>query len=152
MTLERKISWQSYHIDDMRRDERDEILDGIDVDELDEEDQGIYEEIESMPVVMETPGGTFLRDDSMNPIRQIEHRICHTNFTITNKEATIVNFIEGVETLSIISRYQMLIGFGRMFKGEDVRKEISDTLINIEDYPENLLKRQYSILGVDTGE
>lgn len=147
--MERKISWESYHVDDLKRDERDDILDGIDKEGLNDDDQDIYDEIENMPVVMETPMGTFLRDDSHNPIRKIEHRICHTNFTITNKEATIVNFIEGVETLSIISRYQMLIGFGRMFKGEDVRKEIADTLINIDDYPESLLNKQYSILGVD---
>ncbi len=149
MVLERKILWQSYHIDHLKKDERDEILDGVDYDELDDDDQDIYEEIENMPVLMETPMGTFLRDDSLNPISQIEHRICHTNFTITKKEATIVNFIEGVETLAIISRYQMLVGFGRMFSGEDVRKEIAAKLCNINEYSNYLLDQQYSLLGVD---
>lgn len=145
---EKKIIWESYHISESseQKDPREEMLRGFDPEDLDEEDGALFNEISEAPTVLDTPIGLVMKDNSMNPLRRIEHRICHTNFTITKKIAVITNFIEGVETLAVISRYQMIVGFGRLFNASAVRKTIEETLINIDDYSENLYQRQLLII------
>lgn len=143
---DRKIAWTSYHVDNMELTDKQKMLKNMDPDDMDDEDREIYEEIESMPVVMDTPIGAVFRDDSLNPFRQIEHRICHTNFTIGERELTRTNFINGVETLTIVSRYQMIIGFGRMFDAEKVRLDIADKLVNIDTYSNEEFETHLAIL------
>ncbi len=145
---EKKIVWESLHIPrgEERRDAREQFLDGFDKDDLDDEDSEVYQEIQDMPTVIDTPVGFFLKEDINNPLSRIEHRYCLTNFTITKKIAVVTNFIEGVETLAVISRYQMIVGFGRLFDASAVRKQIEQTLYNIDDYPEDLFEEQLLII------
>src|SRR5688572_20292062 len=137
----RKIVWESYHISEFDKSEKEKILEDVDRDELDYEDQETYDKIDSMIEVMDTPMGLLVKNDSMNVLNQVEHRICHTNFTISEKEAVRINFIEGVETLSIISRYRMLIGFGRLFDASEVRKEIELALTDMSTYSQEMFER-----------
>ncbi len=148
MTLARNIEWQSYHIPDDEKSDKEKLLDEIEGEDFEDEREReeTYKAVESMPVFMETAVGPMIKDDSMNPLRQIEHRICHTNFTIGDKEATRTNFIEGVETMTVLSRYQMIIGFGRMFDATAVRAEIKEKLLNMDTYSEKEYTRHKKIL------
>lgn len=143
---ERKIKWESYHINNYTKTERDEIL--ANLDEEDEEEKEIAEELRNMPTIMETPIGPVLKDDTLNPLYRIEHWMLHANFDITEKELIIANFHEGVESLSTVSRYEMLVGFGKLFDGTEVRKTLTEKLINIDDYPEELLKIQKDVMMI----
>ncbi len=148
MALERNIEWQSYHIDDTVKSDKEKLLEDIENDEFEDEREReeTSEAVKSMPVFMETAVGPMIKDDSMNPLRQIEHRICHTNFTIGPREATRVNFIDGVEAVVVLSRYQMIIGFARMFDATAVRAEIKAKLLDMSDYSEKTYQRHKKIL------
>lgn len=147
MALDRNITWQSYHISEEKSD-KEKLLEEIEGEDFEDEreKEETYRAVENMPVFMETAVGPMIKDDSMNPLRQIEHRICHTNFTIGEREATRVNFIDGVETLTILSRYQMIIGFGRMFDATAVRADIKEKLLNMDDYSQKTYARHKKIL------
>jgi len=147
--FERKILWESMHLSMHEKSEKQRILDNTNPDDLDDDELEVYEELQNMPEVLDTPMGYILKDDSMNPLTRIEHRICHTNFTIGERELTRVNFIDGVETLTAISRYQMVVGFGRMFDAEKVREDIRQKLVDMttyteEDFHEHLLHLEKS--------
>lgn len=52
----------------------------------------------------------------------------HTNFDITTEMKNILNKIEGVEYLDIISRYRFIIGLGEFFSLTKVRLDIEKKL------------------------
>ncbi len=146
----KRIVWESYALPTPdEKDSREDFLDEMGSVELDEEETEIYNEIKHMPVVMDTHLGPMIINDSMNTLARTEHRVAHTNFTITKKIAVITNFIEGVETLAVISRYQMIVGFGRLFDASEVRRNIENMLINIDDYPEDLYQQQLEIIELE---
>lgn len=139
--MERKISWQSIHSDSLDDDPR-LVLARKFREEHPEDEEGVAEEIENLPVVIETPLGLSVLDDRFSLLNQMEWRIAHTNFPVCKKVMTIVNFCPGVDSLSILSRYSFVIGFGKMFDSAEVRREIERLLINIEEYDEELYFRQ----------
>jgi hypothetical protein len=55
--------------------------------------------------------------------------IGHTNFDITIKTKNILDKIEGVEVLKVLSRYRFFIGIGKLFDFKEVRQEIEENLI-----------------------
>ncbi len=52
--------------------------------------------------------------------------LCHTNFTITDKDLWKVSKINGVEILKPLSRYKALVGFCSLFDCEIVKKKITE--------------------------
>ena len=52
----------------------------------------------------------------------------HTNFNITKKIATVLEQINGVETLDIFTRYRFRISFGKAFNDREIIDDIN-TLI-----------------------
>lgn len=100
---------------------------------------------ENLPKILDTPFGYFRVDDTMNPMKQFQCAIANTNFPITKKIKTIINKIDGVEVLVIISRYKFIIGIGKLFDIQTVQKTIekiicneNKTVISIDD---NVIKR-----------
>lgn len=55
--------------------------------------------------------------------------IGHTNFDITINTKNILDKIDGVEVLKILSRYRFFIGVGKLFDFKEVRQEIEENLI-----------------------
>ena len=56
----------------------------------------------------------------------------HTNFDITPRVKNILDTVEGVEILKICSRYRFFIGVGKMFKFQNVRKELEKQILKKE--------------------
>ena len=54
--------------------------------------------------------------------------VAHTNFSITDAVAQIVDEAEGVETLDIFTRYRMRIGVGHVFDSQLVKSHIEQLL------------------------
>jgi hypothetical protein len=55
--------------------------------------------------------------------------IGHTNFDITMNTKNILDKVQGVEVLKILSRYRFFIGIGKLFDFKEVRQEIEENLI-----------------------
>lgn len=142
---ERKIVWESFHIDRFKSGEKERLL--KDLDEEDEDESLIAEEIRNAPTLVETPAGIFNIDDSMNPFNSMECRLAVCNFEITEKELLVTNFHEGIEAVQPVSRYKMLIGFAKLFDIPEVRKSLTHKLINIHEYPRELLFKHRNTLN-----
>lgn len=142
---ERKIIWESFHIDKFKTSETEKILEQL--DENDEEEALLAEEIRNAPKLIDTPQGLYQIDDSMNPFNSMECRLAICNFEITEKELIITNFFAGVEAVQPVSRYKMLVGFAQLFDAQTVRTELTKQLINIDTYPKDLLIKQRNILN-----
>lgn len=52
----------------------------------------------------------------------------HTNFPITTKIKKLINSVDGVETLTIFTRYRIRIGVGKLFIDSNVMREINVTI------------------------
>jgi hypothetical protein len=57
--------------------------------------------------------------------------IGHTNFNLSNKIASIISEINGVEVLDIFTRYRFRAAFGKAFIDRDVMNEINTTINKI---------------------
>ena len=53
----------------------------------------------------------------------------HTNFDITQDTFNMLNQVEGVELLKVVSRYRFFIGIGKMFKFKNVRADLEKQII-----------------------
>lgn len=115
----RNISWESFQFDFQKpTEEKDDYL------EEEDEEYGV----DISPKLMTTPFGTFAIDDSMNPFKIFEFRLAHTNFDIDFQVVETLKKIPGIEILEILTRYQFIIGIGKMFDFRDVRIEIESLL------------------------
>lgn len=87
------------------------------------------EEYEDSKVMM--PVTSKLIEDAVM-IASFDCWIGHTNFDITQETKRILDSIEGVEVLRILSRYRFFIGVGKMFKFSNVRNSIEKELLEEE--------------------
>lgn len=121
--MERKIKWQSRHIDNLNYDgghsEEDDFA-----SEIDEE----MEMQQQLPKIMATPLGFFQKDDTLNPFSTFEIWEGNTNFDIDIEVVNKIEQVHGVEALHIISPYRFLVSVGEMFNWRDVRVGIERSL------------------------
>jgi hypothetical protein len=104
-------------------------------------DEEMEEGMQLIPIMIRTPLGMFNPSESMSPNKMFDCWIGHTNFPITHKEKYILNNIDGVEILRIMSRYRFFVGIGKLFSLTDVRPKIEIALsINKESAKEKILK------------
>jgi hypothetical protein len=86
------------------------------------------EEQQIIPIMIRTPLGMFSPQEGMSPNNMFDCWIGHTNFPLTYREKDILDNIEGVEILRIMSRYRFFIGIGKLFSLTDVRPRIEIAL------------------------
>ncbi len=99
-------------------------------------DTSQYEELETtqeeMAIIdgycIETPLGVFFVDDELNPYKNFEFWIGHTNFDISPAVKDIIIETPGVEVFQVITRYRFLIGIGKLFAFQDVRASLQQQL------------------------
>lgn len=128
----KKILWESMHIDD--------IEDGSDI--LSEEEVQDEDKDNLIPIsgkLINTPIGIFDVDDKYNPLRQLELRIGYTNFDLDTEVANIIENSEGVEAFTVLTRYRFIIGIGKLFSFESVRKTIEDKLLDKGSITDNAI-------------
>ena len=125
MKLNRKIAWEKWD-DDLLEEE---MTEKIRVEDEDEElTDDALELMSKIPKLVSTPLGVFQLHDKMNPMRQYECWMGHTNFDITHQIQKQVEKIDGIELLSVISRYRFFLGVAKMFDFRNVRIDIESLL------------------------
>ncbi len=119
--MRKEISWESQHLEILGEtlEEKD------DVDEV--YDDGFDDEKE-LQAIMSTPWGPFRVNDKMNPYRQFEFWMGHTNFNIDQAAKDVLDNTLGVEVLFIISPLRFMVAKGKMFEWRDVRIAIEKGL------------------------
>lgn len=72
-----------------------------------------------------TPFGVFPVSSMLKPTDRWDCWIAHTNFSITNGMANIINkSVDGVAALNILDKYTFCIGISKCFESRDVMNDI----------------------------
>jgi hypothetical protein len=171
-----KIAWQSLNYefsensdDEFDEDDLNDLFDDID-DDLDDDDEDEFDDgIEMMghshpnqgsqriivPVmkkIIQTPLGFFDISNQLNPFKNYELWIMHTNFNISNSILLKLSKIPGVELVKPYGRYRCVVGIGKLFSFREVRKTIESEFCK-EELPKELSVainecKQYKYWGV----
>ena len=124
--LHKKIAWERWDEDVIEQ----EIVEEFYNDEEDED--GVVENaitfLEKIPSLVTTPMGMYQLHDKMNIMNQFDCWMGYTNFDITESVKEVIENIQGVELLNIMTRYRFFLGVGKLFDFSDVRREIEESL------------------------
>jgi len=92
------------------------------------EDKEYGQEFQITNRILDTPLGLFIADDDLNPYKQFEFWVGHTNFDITQEVKDIIMSTPGVEVFELITRYRFIIGIGALFAFAEVRASLQQQL------------------------
>lgn len=85
----------------------------------------------SKPVrVIATPMGIIPMNDNTASGKLFNFWMGHTNFDISKRIASIIEKINGVETLDIFTRYRFRISIGKAFNDSQTMRDINTTVYN----------------------
>ena len=122
--LNKIIAWERWDEDVVEQ----EIVENFyDSHEDIEDEEGIEDALAflgKIPSLVTTPMGVYQLHDKMNIMNQFDCWMGYTNFDITKSIQDSIEQAEGVELLSVMSRYRFFLGVGKMFKFPDVRRAI----------------------------
>ena len=100
--------------------------------------------------MISTPIGFFHSEDVNRPDKQFDCWLGYTNFEITNNIKSEIEKVEGIELLSILSRYRFFVGIGKLFtfNGWDgIRIKIESTLTGVaEEEDSRICEETYEII------
>jgi len=127
-----KIAWEKW----VDFDEEDLIIDNSDEFEEDEEE---FRSVEIEPIMIRTPLGVYSPFEPMTPSKMFDCWVMHTNFDISDEIVRILESVDGIEVLKVMSRYRVFIGIGKMFLFSEVREVLQSKLCESEgaDFIEN---------------
>ena len=150
--MTRKMAWEKWY--DINPEDEITVDSTVLLDEEEDEDNNTFDQEPMVlkgsfdfndiisSVVINTPFGKYAMDDNLLPTNLFDCWIGHTNFDITKKELDILNKIDGVESLKVMTRYRFFIGIGKLFDFSSVRSDIQKKLLidkNIDDdYIDNI--------------
>jgi hypothetical protein len=127
---ENLVMWEKWR-DPFGSDE--EVVQNI-LSEENEEDSEYEDEITDTPSapqnirVMATPMGIIPVTEYTASGKIFNFWTGHTNFDITEKIATIIEKIDGVESLDIFTRYRFRISVGKAFNDSIVMRSITNKI------------------------
>ena len=161
-----RIAWESLNYDFLEDEDDDDMLDDLDdfdedEDEDDEDDEFgfITENINNtriiMPVmkkIVQTPLGYFDISNQLNPLKNYQLWIMHSNFNLSVNVLSVLSKLPGIELVKPYGRYRCIIGIGKLFSFREVRLLIEKTFC-ASVLPEALTKaidecKQYKYWGV----
>ena len=137
MSTPKKIAWQSWNAkveEIMASDDSSSFPQEVEPSETDYSEIDIPPELLSQEMFLQqqkilyTPLGAFPEESPMKPSDRWDCWVGHTNFSITNNIADVIEEIEGVEALRILGRYSFFIGVGKLFDIKDVRTAMEKEL------------------------
>ena len=125
----KEIAWEKWEDDIVE----ERLRDIPKTDTPDEEDELSIEALEAafsqeVPKVVSTALGIFEIYDRNKPSNKYDCWIGHTNFDITHEIKNIIERIDGVEVLKVLTRYRFFVGVAKMFDFKTVRDEIEKIL------------------------
>jgi hypothetical protein len=85
--------------------------------------------------VVATPMGIMPLTENTDICHIFNFWIGHANFDITSDIVSIIEAIEGVETLDVFTRYRFRIGVGKAFIDSEVMRNINDQIYEYLDAP-----------------
>ena len=108
-----------------------------------------YDETLPEEAMIQTPIGLF-RANSRNPINSFNFFMVHSNFSFSKKQYYVIRMTPGIETLTLLSPFKVLVSIGKLFKVERVKQllelRILGRIVNdgmtLEDLPDSILKKQ----------
>lgn len=141
------VYWESW-IDPFANDdhneediEDDELLDDYDEDEM-EELESLAQLIDSnkkiknvVGKIMMTPLGAVPLAEQSLASKYFKLWVGHTNFKLRHKHIRMIDEINGVESLDIMTNHRFRVSIGKLFKDRDVMANIRDVLV--KDINEN---------------
>lgn len=85
--------------------------------------------------MISTPFGFFALTDNTQAAKQFDLWVLHTNFDITGEIAELIENVDGVETIDVLTRYRVRIGFPRsgLFKTKNIKWAIEEALRTLDD-------------------
>ena len=105
-------------------------------EESTEDDEDIIEKsflsAMEIPRLVQTPLGIFHYEDKLKPSEKFDCWIGYTNFDITQIVSDLIESVDGVEALEVMSRYTFFLGVGKMFNFRDVRLGIESLILDPE--------------------
>ena len=105
-------------------------------EESTEDDEDIIEKsllsAMEIPRLVQTPLGIFHYEDKLKPSEKFDCWIGYTNFDITQIISDLIESVDGVEALEVMSRYTFFLGVGKMFNFRDVRLGIESLILDPE--------------------
>jgi len=149
---ERTIAWEKWEELPISEPVNPNPFMGVEAEEGEESTEfDLSDFFDRMPKLVHTPVGMYQVDDRMNPIRQFDCWLGHTNFDITDSIKNEIESIAGVEVLVILTRYRFFIGVGKLFSFRDVRVNIENSTCGktseqreVEEYQE-FVKEELSL-------
>tara|TARA_R110002020_G_scaffold298736_4_gene514581 strand:+ start:3566 stop:4174 length:609 start_codon:yes stop_codon:yes gene_type:complete len=131
----KKIAWERWDEDVLEQ----EIVEDFYENHEDAEDEESVEDalafLGKIPSLVTTPMGMYQLHDKMSVLNQFDCWMGYTNFDITKSVQEAIEKLEGVELLSIMTRYRFFLGVGKMFEFSDVRKLIETTICGFTSDP-----------------
>ena len=109
----RKIAWERWV--DFNHETASEINDEDD-------------DLELIPISVRTPLGMFSPYEEMSPNKMFDCWIAYTNFSLNESHRDLLDSVEGIEVLRIMSRYRFFIGIGKLFSLTEVRPRVEIVL------------------------
>ncbi len=147
MIVERKMAWSqhSYKFEPNQSIFKVNDPGKSQYEDRENEEYGAAEALIHLPKLLDTPWGNMIHDDDLNPYREFEFWVGHTNFDITQEVFDVLNSAPGVEALQLISRYRFIIGVGKLFAFQDVRADLQSRLCGTSVDTNNLVNRIESL-------
>jgi len=118
------IIWQKW---------QDELVDELDnveseFEDAEESDDEHHHEKISKQLVMITPMGILPYNSANICMKNFNLWLGHTNFSLSSTIASLLESVDGVETLDIFTRYRFRIGVGKAFTDSVVMRDINTRL------------------------
>lgn len=118
------IIWQKW---------QDELVDELDnveseFEDAEEPDDEHHHEKISKQLVMITPMGILPYNSANICMKNFNLWLGHTNFSLSSTIASLLESVDGVETLDIFTRYRFRIGVGKAFTDSVVMRDINTRL------------------------
>jgi len=132
----KKIAWENWKEKVDYRPPENKLEESTEEDE-DAIEKSLLSAME-IPRLVQTPLGIFHYEDKLKPSEKFDCWIGYTNFDITQNISDLIECVDGVEALEVMSRYTFFLGVGKMFNFRDVRLGI-ESLILEPEYPEDTL-------------
>ena len=132
----KKIAWENWKEKGDYSPPENKLEEAVEEDE-DAIEKSLLSAME-IPRLVQTPLGIFHYEDKLKPSEKFDCWIGYTNFDITQNISDLIECVDGVEALEVMSRYTFFLGVGKMFNFRDVRLGI-ESLILEPEYPEDTL-------------
>jgi len=135
--MKRKIAWELWQLEEpeKNKEEIEEFNDDLDEEEITGIGQFMmFDPAMGLPMPkVKTPIGSYDIDDPLSPNKMFECWIGHTNFRITQSDYSVMDSINGLGCMRVISPNRFFVGIEKLFDFQTLRLEIESLLCKEEE-------------------